>query len=152
MEPDLLVPGEQLQPTGIAPLVDEGMTLPDFRTVGGNVLKNIALNKIGEKIGLESLGSTMLGTSINPLMGISALVGRSGLISNYLQNKRIQKQIISDQRRNQIQQIQQRLDNQGPSTGDRGRNDRPGGANQVATSSPAKSGFDSAERGAALHG
>ena len=152
MEPDLLVPGEQLQPTGIAPLVDEGMTLPDFRTVGGNVLKNIALNKIGEKIGLESLGSTMLGTSINPLIGISSLVGRSGLISNYLQNKRIQKQIISDQRRNQIQQIQQRLDNQSPSTGDRGRNDRPGGANQVATSSPAKSGFDSAERGAALHG
>ena len=152
MEPDLLVPGEQLQPTGIAPLVDEGMTLPDFRTVGSNVLKNIALNKIGEKIGLESLGSTMLGTSINPLIGISALVGRSGLISNYLQNKRIQKQIISDQRRNQTQQIQQRLDNQSPSTGDRGRNDRPGGANQVATSSPAKSGFDSAERGAALHG
>ena len=63
MEPDLLVPGEQLQPSGIAPLVDEGMTLPDFRTVGGNVLKNIALNKIGEKIGLKSLGSTMLGTS-----------------------------------------------------------------------------------------
>jgi hypothetical protein len=152
MEPDLLVPGEQLQTSGIAPLVDEGMTLPDFRTVGGNVLKNIALNKIGEKIGLESLGSTMLGTSINPLIGISSLVGRSGLISNYLQNKRIQKQIISDQRRNQIQQIQQRLDNQSPSTGDRGRNDRPGGTNQVATSSPAKSGFDSAERGAALHG
>jgi len=152
MEPDLLVPGEQLQPSGIAPLVDEGMNLPDFRTVGGNILKNIALNKIGEKIGLESLGSTMLGTSINPLIGISSLVGRSGLISNYLQNKRMQKQIISDQRRNQIQQIQQRLDNQGPSTGDRGRGDRPGGANQSAPSTSSKGGFDSSERGAALHG
>jgi len=152
MEPDLLVPGEQLQPQGIAPLVDEGMNLPDFKTIGGNVIKNIALNKLGEKIGLESLGSTMLGTSINPLIGISSLVGRSGLISNYLQNKRMQKQIISDQRRNQIQQIQQRLDNQGPSTGDRGRNDRPGGANQSTPSTSSKSGFDSSERGAALHG
>ncbi len=79
MEPDLLVPGEQLQPSGIAPLVDEGMNLPDFKTIGGNVLKNIALNKIGEKIGLESLGSTMLGTSINPLIDITALTGKSGL-------------------------------------------------------------------------
>ena len=151
MEPDLLVPGEQLQPQGIAPLVDEGMTLPDFKTIGGNVLKNIALNKIGEKIGLESLGSTMLGTSINPLIGISALTGRSGLISNYLQNKRMQKQIISDQRRNEIKQIQQRLDNQGSSTGDRGRNDGPGGANQSAPSTSSQ-GFDSSERGKALHG
>ena len=67
----------------------------------------------------------MLGTSINPLIGISALTGRSGLISNYLQNKRIQKQIISDQRRNQIQQIQQKLDNQGSSTGDRGMGQMP---------------------------
>jgi|TARA_B100000900_G_scaffold412632_1_gene434836 hypothetical protein len=151
MEPDLLVPGEQLQPQGIAPLVDEGMTLPDFKTIGGNVLKNIALNKIGEKIGLETLGSTMLGTSINPLIGISALTGRSGLISNYLQNKRMQKQIISDQRRNEIKQIQQRLDNQGSSTGDRGRNDGPGGANQSAPSTSSQ-GFDSSERGKALHG
>ena len=151
MEPDLLVPGEQLQPQGIAPLVDEGMNLPDFKTIGGNVLKNIALNKIGEKIGLESLGSTMLGTSINPLIGISALTGRSGLISNYLQNKRMQKQIISDQRRNEIKKIQQRLDNQGSSTGDRGRNDGPGGANQSAPSTSSQ-GFDSSERGKALHG
>jgi len=151
MEPDLLVPGEQLQPQGIAPLVDEGMNLPDFKTIGGNVLKNIALNKIGEKIGLETLGSTMLGTSINPLIGISALTGRSGLISNYLQNKRMQKQIISDQRRNEIKQIQQRLDNQGSSTGDRGRNDGPGGANQSAPSTSSQ-GFDSSERGKALHG
>jgi len=151
MEPDLLVPGEQLQPQGIAPLVDEGMTLPDFKTIGGNVLKNIALNKIGEKIGLETLGSTMLGTSINPLIGISALTGRSGLISNYLQNKRMQKQIISDQRRNEIKKIQQRLDNQGSSTGDRGRNDGPGGANQSAPSTSSQ-GFDSSERGKALHG
>ena len=93
MEPDLLVPGEQLQPSGIAPLVDEGMTLPDFKTIGSNVIKNIALNKIGEKIGLESLGSTMLGTSINPLIGISALVGKRNVISSYLKDKRMQKQL-----------------------------------------------------------
>ena len=152
MEPDLLIPGEQPQPMGIAPLVDQGMTLPDFRTVGGNIIKNIALNKIGQKIGLENLGSTMLGTSVSPLVGISALVGRSGLISNYLDNKRMQKQVMSNQRRNDIQQIQQRLNNQGPSEGDRGRGDRPGGANQSAASSPGTGGFDSSERGGALHG
>ena len=122
MEPDLFVPGEQLQPQGIAPLVDEGMTLPDFKTMGTNVIKNIALNKIGEKIGLESLGSTMLGTSINPLIGISALVGKRNLISSYLQDKRMQKQLIAAQNKNQIQQ---RLDNQGSSTGDRGMGQMP---------------------------
>ena len=152
MKPDLLVPGEQLQPQGIAPLVDEGMSLPDFRTIGGNIVKNIALNKIGEKIGLEALGSTMLGTSINPLVGISSLVGRSGLISNYLENKRMQKQVISDQKRNDIQQIQQRLDSQGSSEGDRGRGDRPGGASQSAASSSSRGSFDSSERGGSLHG
>lgn len=152
MEPDLLVPGEQLQPSGIAPLVDEGMTLPDFKTIGSNVIKNIALNKIGEKIGLESLGSTMLGTSINPLIGISALVGKRKVISSYLQDKRMQKQLIAAQNKNQIQQIQQRLDNQNSSGGDRGRGDRPGGANQSAPSTSPRGGFDSSERGAALHG
>ena len=125
MEPDLLVPGEQLQPSGIAPLVDEGMTLPDFKTMGTNVIKNIALNKIGEKIGLESLGSTMLGTSINPLIGISALVGKRNVISSYLQDKRMQKQLIAAQNKNQIQQIQQRLDNQGSSTEDKGMGQMP---------------------------
>ena len=143
---------ESLQPMGIAPLVDEGMSLPDFRTIGGNIVKNIALNKIGEKIGLEALGSTMLGTSINPLVGISSLVGRSGLISNYLENKRMQKQVISDQKRNDIQQIQQRLDSQGSSEGDRGRGDRPGGASQSAASSSSRGSFDSSERGGSLHG
>jgi hypothetical protein len=152
MEPDLLVPGEQLQPTGIAPLVDEGMTLPDFKTIGSNVIKNIALNKIGEKIGLESLGSTMLGTSINPLIGISALVGKRNVISSYLKDKRMQKQLIAAQNKNQIQQIQQKLNNQNSSGGDRGRGDRPGGANQSAPSTSPSGGFDSSERGAALHG
>ena len=152
MEPDLLVPGEQLQPTGIAPLVDEGMTLPDFKTIGSNVIKNIALNKIGEKIGLESLGSTMLGTSINPLIGISALVGKRNVISSYLKDKRMQKQLIAAQNKNQIQQIQQKLDNQNSSGGDRDRGDRPGGANQSTPSTSPSGGFDSSERGTALHG
>jgi hypothetical protein len=143
---------ESLQPMGIAPLVDEGMSLPDFRTIGGNIVKNIALNKIGEKIGLEALGSTILGTSVNPLVGISSLVGRSGLISNYLENKRMQKQVMSDQKRNDIQQIQQRLDSQGSSEGDRGRGDRPGGASQSAASSSSRGSFDSSERGGSLHG
>lgn len=107
-----------MEPIGIKPLVDEGMTLPDFRTIGANVMKNVALNEIGKRVGLENLGQTILGTSINPLVGISALVGRSGLISNYLQNKRMQKQIMADQRKNEIKQIQQRLDNQGTSSRD----------------------------------
>jgi len=132
---------------GIQPLVDEGMTLPDFRTVGANVMKNVALNEIGKRVGLENLGSTMLGTSINPLVGISALVGRSGLISNYLQNKRMQKQMMSQQRKNEINKVQQKLDNQSTSS----RDDYMGGGGApTSTGSPAS--FDSAERGAALHG
>ena len=119
---------------GIQPLVDEGMTLPDFRTIGANVMKNVALNEIGKRVGLENLGQTILGTSINPIVGISTLVGRSGVISNYLQNKRMQKQMMADQRRNEINQIQQRLDNQGTSA----RDDYMGGKG-VTTSSPSKS-------------
>jgi len=141
-----------MEQLGIKPLVDEGMTLPDVRTIGGNVIRNVALNKLGEKIGLEALGSTVFGTAINPLVGISALTGRSGLISNYLENKRMQRQVMADQRRSDIQQIQQRLNNQGSSEGDRGRGDRAGGANQSAPSSPSRGGFDSSEGGGALHG
>ena len=141
-----------MEQLGIKPLIDEGTTLPDFRTMGRNVIRNVALNKLGEKIGLEALGSTVFGTAISPLVGISALTGRSGLISNYLENKRMQRQVMADQRRNDIQQIQQRLNNQGSSEGDRGRGDRPGGANQSAPSSPSRGGFDSSERGGALHG
>ena len=141
-----------MEQLGIKPLIDEGTTLPDFRTMGRNVIRNVALNKLGEKIGLEALGSTVFGTAISPLVGISALTGRSGLISNYLENKRMQRQVMADQLRSDIQQIQQRLNNQGSSEGDRGRGDRPGGANQSAPSSPSRGGFDSSERGGALHG
>ncbi len=141
-----------MEQLGIKPLVNEGMTLPDFRTIGGNIIKNYALDQIGKRIGIKALGSTVLGTTVNPLVGISALTGRSGLISNYLENKRMQRQVMSNQRRNDTQQIQQRLNNQGSSEGDRGRGDRPGGANQSAPSSPSRGGFDSSERGGALHG
>ena len=99
-----------MEPLGIQPLVDEGMTLPDFRTMGANVMKNVALNEIGKKVGLENLGQTILGTSINPLVGISTLIGKSGVISNYLQNKRMQKQMMSDQRRNEINAKMSNLD------------------------------------------
>ena len=99
-----------MEPLGIQPLVDEGMTLPDFRTIGANVMKNVALNEIGKKVGLENLGQTILGTSINPLVGISTLIGKSGVISNYLQNKRMQKQMMSDQRRNEINAKMSNLD------------------------------------------
>ena len=50
MEPDLFVPGDlqyqnrSLEPVGIAPLVEpQGLPLPDFKTVAGNVIKNKAL-------------------------------------------------------------------------------------------------------------
>ena len=134
-----------MEPIGIQPLIDEGMTLPDFRTIGGNVMKNVVLNEVGKKVGLENLGQTILGTSINPIVGISSLVGRSGIISNYLQNKRLQKQMISDQKRNETNQIQKRLDDQNTSP----RDDNIGSTNTAAS---AGASFDSAERGAALHG
>jgi len=52
--------------------------------------------------------------------------------------------MISDQKRNEINQIQKRLDDQNSSPGD----------NNIGSTNTASAGasFDSAERGAALHG
>ena len=109
MEPDLFVPGDQqyqminqpLEPVGIAPLVEEkGMPLPDFKKVAGNVIKNRALNYAAGKLGLNAAQASgimsILGVGANlfaPLSAVSALTGRSLGISDYLQNKRSQKQI-----------------------------------------------------------
>ena len=109
MEPDLFVPGDQqyqminqpLEPVGIVPLVEEkGMPLPDFKKVAGNVIKNRALNYAAGKLGLNAAQASgimsILGVGANlfaPLSAVSALTGRSLGISDYLQNKRSQKQI-----------------------------------------------------------
>ena len=108
MEPDLFVPGDQqyemvnqpLEPMGIAPLVEQGSPLPNFKKVAGDVIKNKALNYAAGKLGLNAAQASgimsILGVGANlfaPLSAVSALTGRSLGISDYLQNKRSQKQI-----------------------------------------------------------
>ena len=110
MEPDLFVPGDQqyqmvnepLEPVGIAPLIEEqGMPLPDLKKVAGNVIKNRAINYAAGKLGLNAAQASglmsILGVGANvfaPLAAVSALSGRSLGISDYLANKRSQKQAI----------------------------------------------------------
>ena len=100
MEPDLFIPGDEQyqgvnQPLGIAPLVEEqGMPLPDFKKVAGNVIKNKAIDYAAGKLGLNAAQATglmsILGVGSNlfaPLAAVSALSGRSLGISVYLANK-----------------------------------------------------------------
>ena len=111
MEPDLFVPGDQqyqmvnepLQPMGIAPLIEgQGMPSPDFKKVAGNLIKNRALNYAAGKLGLNAAQASglmsILGVGANvfaPLAAASALTGRSLGISDYLANKRAQKEMRS---------------------------------------------------------
>ena len=151
MEPDLFVPGDQqyqmvnqpLESVGIAPLV-EGQTLPlpDLKQVAGNFLKNKALEYGAKKLGLDAAKASgiisVLGMGSNvfaPLAAISALTGKSLGISQYLANKRAQKQMIRDQKRNEINQIQKKLDNQGTTA----RDDNMGGGSIPTQTSPTKS-------------
>ena len=152
MEPDLFVPGDQqyqmvnepLQPTGIAPLVEEkGMPLPDFKKVAGNVIKNRALNYAAGKIGLNAAQASglmsILGMGANvfaPLSAVSALSGRSLGISDYLANKRAQKEMQKQQTMSDAASITNRI--QGQITpqdiiDDRGRGQMP----SRTTSAPA---------------
>tara|TARA_R100001510_G_C7552538_1_gene135748 strand:- start:97 stop:615 length:519 start_codon:yes stop_codon:yes gene_type:complete len=128
MEPDFFVPGDQqyqmvnepLQPTGIAPLLPENeMRLPDFKKVAGNIIKNKAIEYAAGKIGLNAAQATglagLIGIGSNvfaPLAAVSALTGRSLGISEYLNNKRAQKQIKKQQTMNDAASITNRIQGQ----------------------------------------
>ena len=107
MEPDIFPYNVQdnmqaPEPIGIAPLIEGQKTkLPDFKEIALNVAKNKALEFVGQKIGLNQAQTTgvasILGVGQNffpPLAFASALTGRSLGISDYLNNKRSQKQAI----------------------------------------------------------
>jgi len=86
---------------GIAPLVSEKTTMPDLKKVAGNVIRNKAIDYAASKLGMNNALSSGLAGIIGigqntfaPLTAISALSGRSLGISDYLSNKRSQKQAI----------------------------------------------------------
>ena len=128
MEPDLFVPGDQqyqmqnqsLQPIGIAPLIEERpLPLPDFKQIAGNVAKNQALKFAAGKLGIDQkiasglAGLIGMGSNIfTPLATFSALTGRSLGISDYLANKRAQKQFQKQQTMSDAASITNRIKGQ----------------------------------------
>jgi len=109
MEPDLFVPGDQqyqmvnepLQPMGLETLLPKEETkLPNLGDIAKNVVKNKAITYAAGKLGINpqvASGLTGLlgigGNVFAPLAAVSALSGKSLSISDYLANKRAQKQI-----------------------------------------------------------
>jgi len=98
-------PSNTLEPQGIAPLIeDQQSTIPSvssLKDIAKNIAKNKALEYAGKKIGLNYAQSKgiidLLGLGTNtfaPLAVASALSGRSLSISDYLTNKRAQKNAI----------------------------------------------------------
>jgi len=150
MEPDLFVPGDQqyqmanqpLEPVGIAPLIEEkGMPLPDLKTVAGNVIKNRALNYAAGKLGLNAAQASglmsILGVGANvfaPLAAVSALSGRSLGISDYLANKRAQKEYARSENMLEARVLSNQLANKGSA-----RDDRMGGGSIPTKTSAPKS-------------
>ena len=101
---------QNLQPQGIAPLVDSSMennfvTGPvqiDPKQIAGNILKNQGIKFAAKKFGLGKIGQNVLGSMIGystpfaPFAAVSALKGPSLGIANVLRNKRIEKAIMRD--------------------------------------------------------
>mgnify|MGYP003119064481 FL=1 len=150
MEPDFFAPGDQQyqmvnEPlVGIAPLVEERpLPLPDLKQIAGNVIKNKALEYAAGKLGVNAAKATgilsVLGMGSNvfaPLAAVSALSGRSLGISDYLANKRAQKEMQKQQTMSDAASITNRI--QGQITpqdiiDDRGRGQMP----SKTTSTPA---------------
>jgi len=150
MEPDFFAPGDQQyqmvnEPlVGIAPLVEERpLPLPDLKQIAGNVIKNKALEYAAGKLGVNAAKATgilsVLGMGSNvfaPLAAVSALSGRSLGISDYLANKRAQKEMQKQQTMSDAASITNRI--QGQITpqdiiDDRGRGQMP----SRTTSAPA---------------
>ena len=99
------MPSNTLEPQGIAPLIEEQQTtLPpvsSLKDIAKNVAKNKALEYAAGKIGLNAAQASglmsILGMGANafaPLTAVSALTGKSLGISEYLANKRAQKQAL----------------------------------------------------------
>ena len=147
-----------------------GQTPPiDVKGLAKNVGKKLVTDFAVRKLGLEGLRGNILKSVIggnaigfsNPLTAAftvgsmlpDSVKGIAGILRNNRAQKAIERDIIRDMQ-GQITTSNPRITNMQPTNQDRGRNDRPGGANNTASSSPSRGtgGFDSSERGAALHG
>jgi hypothetical protein len=146
-----------------------GQTPPvDFKGVAKNVGKKLVTDYAIKKLGLDGIrgnilksavGSNLAGFS-NPLTAAftvgsmlpDSVKGIAGILRNNRAQKAIERDILRDMQGSRDTTTSARITNMQPTNQDRGRNDRPGGANQSAPSSSSKGGFDSSERGAALHG
>ena len=146
-----------------------GQTVPiDIKGMAKNVGKKLVTDFAIKKLGLDGIrgnilksavGSNLAGFS-NPLTAaftVGSLLpdsakGLAGILRNNRAQKAIERDIIRDMQGSKDTITSARITNMQPTNQDRGRNDRPGGANQSAPSSSSKGGFDSSERGAALHG
>ena len=141
----------------------------DVKQMATNVGKKLVTDFAIRKLGLDGLKGNVLKTVIggnaigfsNPLTAAftvgSLLPDSAKGLAAILRNNRAQKAIERDIMRDmqgKITTSNPRITNMQPTNQDRGRNDRPGGANNTASSSPSRGtgGFDSSERGAALHG
>jgi len=149
MEPDLVnefVPGDQtMQLQGIQPLLPRedlrgDLELPTIKELASNAIKNKAINYAAGKLGLNTAQASgilsVLGMGANvisPLIAASALSGKSLGISNYLANKRAQKQYAKSENMLEAKVLSNELANQSSP-----RDDAMGGANIPSkTSTPA---------------
>ena len=150
MEPDLFVPGDQqyhmvnepLQPMGLETLMPKEETkLHNLVDIAKNVAKNKAISYAAGKLGIEpavASGLTgLLGIGANvfaPLAAVSALTGRSLGISDYLANKRAQKQMAKSENMLEARVLSNQLANKGSA-----RDDRMGGGSIPTKTSAPKS-------------
>ena len=150
MEPDIFVPGDEqyqminepLQPMGLETLMPKEKTkLPNLVDIAKNVAKNKAINYAAGKLGIEpavASGLTgLLGVGANvfaPLAAVSALTGRSLGISEYLANKRAEKQMAKSENMLEARVLSNQLANKGSA-----RDDAMGGGSIPTKTSAPKS-------------
>ena len=150
MEPDIFVPGDEqyqminepLQPMGLETLMPKEKTkLPNLVDIAKNVAKNKAINYAAGKLGIEpavASGLTgLLGVGANvfaPLAAVSALTGRSLGISEYLANKRAEKQMAKSENMLEARVLSNQLANKGSA-----RDDAMGGGSIPTAPSAPKS-------------
>ena len=131
MEPDLFIPGDEqyqmvnepLEPMGIQTLIPENKI--DFRKMAIDAAKNKAINYTAGKLGVnQTLASGVAGllglgsNTFAPLAFASALTGRSLGISDYLANKRAQKQYAQSENMLEAKVLSNQLANQGSARDD----------------------------------
>ena len=155
---------QSLTPMGLTET--QGTQLPDFSQMAKNIAMNTAKNYAIKKIGLEGIkgnvlksviGASSFTNPIGALYTVGSLLpdGVRG-IAEVLRSKRAQKAIERDNRRDSQgsvnNTISPRITNMQPTAQESYRGGGGGDYTSSAPSASSRSGFDSAERGRALHG